>query len=130
MIRRLDRGAEGRPERAWIEVGTADELRATGRLVARVGGREVGVVWDEARGTAHGLRNRCPHSGAPLCLGRVRNRESGLPGSYALAGERVLRCPWHGWEFDLESGRCLDDPALRAAVYPVEIAGGLVRLQV
>jgi nitrite reductase (NADH) small subunit len=114
----------------WVEVGTAEALRTAGRLVARVGGREVGVVWDATRGTAHGVRNRCPHGGAPLCLGRVREREAGTPGSYALAGERVLRCPWHGWEFDLESGRCLDDPALRAGVYPVEIVDGVVRVRV
>jgi uncharacterized protein len=36
------------------------------------------------------------------------------------------RCPWHGWEFDLETGRCLDDPALRAAVYPVRVEAGRV----
>jgi len=114
---------------AWVEVGSLAELRERGRLVARVGGREVGVVWDAASGTAHGVRNRCPHSGAPLCLGRVRERESGTPGAYALAGGRVLRCPWHGWEFDLETGACLDDGALRAAVYPVEIAGDIVRVR-
>ena len=112
----------------WVEVGTLAELREHGRLVARVGGREIGVVWDAESGTAHGVRNRCPHSGAPLCLGRVRAREAGTPGTYVLAGTRVLRCPWHGWEFDLSSGACLDDPALRAATYPVEIAGGVVRI--
>jgi nitrite reductase (NADH) small subunit len=113
----------------WVEAGSLEELRATGRLVVRAGGREVGVVWDEAAGSAHGVRNRCPHSGAPLCLGRVREREAGTPGAYALAGTRVLRCPWHGWEFDLDDGRCLDDPSLRAAVYPVEIADGVVRIR-
>ena len=111
------------------EIGTLAELQAAGRLVARVGGREVGVVWDGERGTAHGIRNRCPHSGAPLCFGRIREREGGTPGAYALTGARVLRCPWHGWEFDLESGRCLDDPSQRAAVYPVEIVDGLVRIE-
>jgi nitrite reductase (NADH) small subunit len=114
----------------WVELGSLDELRAAGHLVARVGGREVGVLWDSERETAHGVRNRCPHSGAPLCLGRVRSRESGVPGAYALSGQRVLRCPWHGWEFDLETGGCLDDAALRTAVYPVEVADGVVRVRV
>jgi nitrite reductase/ring-hydroxylating ferredoxin subunit len=114
----------------WVVVGTLAELEAAGRLVARVGGREVGVVWDRERGTAYAIRNRCPHHGAPLCLGRVRDRVSGLPGDYLLTGERVLRCPWHGWEFDLESGQCLDDERMRAAVYPVEVADGHVRVRV
>jgi nitrite reductase (NADH) small subunit len=112
----------------WVEIGSLEELQAEGHLVTRLGGREVGVVWDAERKTAHGVRNRCPHSGAPLCLGRVRDREGGMPGAYALTGERVLRCPWHGWEFDLADGRCLDDAGLRAAVYAVEIADGSVRI--
>jgi nitrite reductase (NADH) small subunit len=116
-------------EDGWVELGSLADLQASGRLVARVGGREVGALWDSELGRAVGVRNRCPHSGAPLCLGRLRDRESGVPGTYALSGQRVLRCPWHGWEFDLESGRCLDDPGLRVAVYPVEIADGVVRIR-
>ena len=112
----------------WVDVGSADELRSTGRLVVRVGGREVGVLVDPSDGSLHGVRNRCPHHGAPLCLRRVREREGGAPGRYELSGRRVLRCPWHGWEFDLESGDCVDEPSLRAAVYPVEVADGRVRV--
>ncbi|MGH3032457.1 MAG: Rieske (2Fe-2S) protein, partial [Gaiellaceae bacterium] len=100
----------------WHDVGSVDDLEREGRIVARVGGREVGVVRDAASGSLHGIRNRCPHHGGPLCLGTVRERLAGEPGRYALAGRSVLRCPWHGWEFDLETGRCLDEPSLRAAV--------------
>jgi nitrite reductase/ring-hydroxylating ferredoxin subunit len=114
----------------WVDVGSAAELEAAGRLVARVGGREVGVVRDPADGGVRGIRNRCPHHGGPLCFGRVRDRESGTPGRYELSGRRVLRCPWHGWEFDLETGRCLDEPAMRVAVYPAEVAGDRVRVLV
>jgi nitrite reductase (NADH) small subunit len=112
----------------WHDVGSLEELEQAGRLVARIGGRELGVVVDSARGAFHAVRNRCPHHGGPLCLGTVRERESGTPGRYELAGRSVLRCPWHGWEFDLDTGRCLDEPALRAAVYPVEIVDGRVRV--
>jgi nitrite reductase/ring-hydroxylating ferredoxin subunit len=114
----------------WVVIGTLADLEAAGRLVARVGGREIGVVWDRERRTAHAVRNRCPHHGGPLCLGRIRDRVAGQPGDYVLTGVRVLRCPWHGWEFDLESGQCLDDGRMRAAVYPVEVADGEVRVQV
>jgi nitrite reductase (NADH) small subunit len=113
----------------WVDLGSFAELEREGRLVARVGGREVGVVRDSVTGSVHGLRNRCPHHGGPLCLGTLRERLGGAPGSYVLEGQRVLRCPWHGWEFDLETGRCLDDPSLRAAVYPVEVLDGRVRVR-
>jgi nitrite reductase (NADH) small subunit len=113
----------------WQDVGSVAELERDGRLVARVEGREVGVLLDASDGSVHGVRNRCPHHGAPLCLGRIRERERGAPGRYELSGRRVLRCPWHGWEFDLETGRCLDDPSLRVAVYAAEVAGGRVRIR-
>jgi nitrite reductase/ring-hydroxylating ferredoxin subunit len=109
----------------WVDVGDADDLARTGRLVARVNGREIGVVADPA-GEPRGIRNRCPHHGGPLCLGRVGERVEGEPGVYELKGKTTLRCPWHGWEFDLETGVCVDEPTMRAAVYPVRIEGGRV----
>jgi nitrite reductase (NADH) small subunit len=115
--------------RDWVDIGSAAEVERTGRVVARVGGREVGVVRDPVTGSLYGIRNRCPHHGGPLCLGTVENRVEGSPGAYALAGRRILRCPWHGWEFDLETGGCVDDPSLRAAVYAVETVDGRVRVR-
>jgi nitrite reductase (NADH) small subunit len=38
----------------------------------------------------------------------------------------VLHCPWHGWQFELDSGRCPDDPRMRVAVYQARIAHGRV----
>jgi nitrite reductase/ring-hydroxylating ferredoxin subunit len=110
----------------WHEVATLGEVVSKGRAVVRVGGREIGVVRDPATGTLHAVRNRCPHSGAPLCLGLVVDRAVGRPGAYERSGRPVLRCPWHGWEYDLETGRCVDDPGLRAAVYPVRVENGRV----
>jgi nitrite reductase (NADH) small subunit len=53
----------------------------------------------------------------------------GDPGVYELTGRRTLRCPWHGWEFDLDTGVCLDEPSLRTAVYPVRVEGGRIMLE-
>jgi nitrite reductase (NADH) small subunit len=110
----------------WHEVASLAELERDGRAVARIGGREIGVVRDPASGELHGVRNRCPHSGAPLCLGDVVDRARGAPGRYEHTGRPVLRCPWHGWEYDLETGGCVDDPRMRAAVYPVRVEDGRV----
>ena len=112
--------------RAWHDVGSEGDLRREGRLVARIGGREVGVLLDGATGAAHAFRNRCPHHGAPLCQGIVRPRLAGVPGSYRLQGRAVLHCPWHGWQFDLDSGRCPDDASMRVAVYEARIEAGRV----
>ena len=53
-------------------------------------------------------------------------RATGAPGRYAGSGRTILRCPWHGWEFDVETGVCSDDPALRVAVYPGVVQDGRV----
>jgi 3-phenylpropionate/trans-cinnamate dioxygenase ferredoxin subunit len=40
---------------------------------------------------------------------------------YERGGE-ILRCPWHGWEFDLRDGRSVVDPErTRVRSYPVEV---------
>jgi nitrite reductase/ring-hydroxylating ferredoxin subunit len=35
----------------------------------------------------------------------------------------VVACPWHGWEYDLETGVCLADPSRRIAVYSADQDG-------
>jgi 3-phenylpropionate/trans-cinnamate dioxygenase ferredoxin subunit len=112
----------------WRDVGSESELRNAGRLTARVDGREIGVVVGGG-GEPRAFRNRCPHHGAPLCDGVVRPRLTGGPGSYALAGSSVLHCPWHGWQFDVETGRCPEDARMRVAVYEARIAAGRVQIR-
>jgi nitrite reductase/ring-hydroxylating ferredoxin subunit len=57
------------------------------------------------------------------------HRLAGTPGRYADSGRTVLRCPWHGWEFDVGNGECADEPALRGAVYPARIEAGRVLVE-
>ncbi|CAA9534840.1 MAG: hypothetical protein AVDCRST_MAG79-1259 [uncultured Thermoleophilia bacterium] len=112
---------------AWADVGSWADLRRRGRLIASLDGREIGVLALDADGAVCAVRNRCPHHGAPLCLGHVRRRETSAgPGTYAVGSELVLRCPRHGWEFDVHDGQCPDDPAMRVAVYDAEVRDGRV----
>jgi nitrite reductase/ring-hydroxylating ferredoxin subunit len=91
------------------------------RLV-EVGKHRVGLF--RVDGALHALANRCPHRGAPLCEGRVATPvelrpdgpEAGLRGS-------IVRCPWHKWEFEIATGRCLVDDGLRARRYVVRTEG-------
>ena len=79
------------------------------------------------------LDSYCPHMGAELCKGWIVGLvEPGEPGQYKLVRQgEFLRCPWHGWEFDIRTGRSWFDPAkqrvkrypvtLEAETYPVEL---------
>lgn len=105
----------------------AEELPAGARRVVSVGGRSIGVL--NVEGRYYALRDVCPHQGAPLCSGTVGGTMlPSAPYEYVFGLEgRILRCPWHGWQFDLETGRSLFDPErVRVKTYPVAVEDGLV----
>ncbi|WP_298832751.1 aromatic ring-hydroxylating dioxygenase subunit alpha [uncultured Piscinibacter sp.] len=55
------------------------------------------VLWRDGDGQPRAARDRCPHRGTRLSLGRVCDGQ--------------IECPYHGWRFDA-AGRCVDIPAL------------------
>lgn len=114
----------------WRDVGAIDDLDRRGRLIVELDGRQIGVFRHPgATEELCAIRNRCPHHGAPLCLGSVRLREwSDRAGTYDVSDQVVLRCPQHGWEFDLRTGQSPDDPHLRVAVYDVRAENDRVLL--
>lgn len=104
------------PEPEEIPLGPLDEVRA--RLPLRVawGARELRIV--EIDGVLHAHTTRCPHWLGPL--------------GDAPLEQGSVRCPWHGYRFDVRSGRrCDADSPLRLARAPdvvVDAANGAVRL--
>ena len=103
-------------------VGTVDEIPPGGRKLIEIDGRSIGVF--NIDGEYFALRNRCPHQGGPLCKGRQAGvLVSPLPGEFELTrpGE-ILRCPWHGWEFDVRTGQSWFDPrGVRVRRYDVSV---------
>jgi nitrite reductase/ring-hydroxylating ferredoxin subunit len=91
-------------------VGRASEIPPGERRIVEVGGRSIGVF--NVQGSFYALRNACPHQGGPLCLGSIQGTaEPSAPGEYVWGREgRIIRCPWHGWEFDLTTGRSVFNP--------------------
>ena len=93
--------------------------------IVRVAGREVGVF--NVGGTFFALLNRCPHQGGPLGAGQVVGQlEASRPGEYVFdSTHKLLKCPWHGWEFDMRNGQSWFDPAkMRVRSYPVTVEAG------
>jgi 3-phenylpropionate/trans-cinnamate dioxygenase ferredoxin subunit len=106
-------------------VATVGEIAEGGRKLVSVAGREIGVF--NLKGEFYALLNRCPHAGAELCKGlMIGLAESDAPGHYRLThhGE-FLRCPWHGWEFDIRTGQSWFDPKrVRTRAYKATVASG------
>ena len=106
-------------------VATVDEIPPGNHKIVEVAGRSIGVY--NIAGEFFAIRNRCPHQGGPLCDGRVSGMiSSSTPGEYVYTrpGE-IVRCPWHGWEYDIKSGQSWFDPrSVRVRSYEVSVADG------
>jgi nitrite reductase (NADH) small subunit len=105
-------------------VAAANEVVPGRGLVRTVGGIEIGLF--AVAGGFRAYRNLCPHAGAPICRGEVTRLTvpPARPGVRFEANGEVLRCPWHAWEFYLESGEHVSDPDTRLESFPVEVVDG------
>ena len=117
-IRHVPEGLENGLRNYWYPVLRSDQLRADHPLGFKVLNENL-VAWRDARGHPNVARDKCPHRGAKLSIGRV------------LAGD--LQCAWHGVRFD-GHGACTlipwepDDSRLKSEItlrtYPTrELAG-------
>lgn len=101
------------------------------RIIVDVSGRSVGVL--NVGGTYYALNNVCPHRGAPLCLGTVGGTMlPSDPHSYEYGRhDQIIRCPWHGWEIDLRTGRpVFDESRARVRTYDVRVVGDSVVIDI
>jgi nitrite reductase/ring-hydroxylating ferredoxin subunit len=105
--------------------GRTAEIPPGSHKIVEIGGRQIGVF--NVNGEFFGLLNRCPHGGAELCKGAVVGlvQPQGV-GEYAIARKgEFLRCPWHGWEFEISTGQSYCDPArLKIRKYDVAVQRG------
>jgi nitrite reductase/ring-hydroxylating ferredoxin subunit len=106
-------------------VAPVGELPSGSRKALTVKGRPI-VVFN-LDGEFFGLLNRCPHQGASLSDGVLGGLVEGdEPGKVRCTRQgEILRCPWHGWEFDIRTGQSWCDPdRIRTRTYPVAVAPG------
>jgi nitrite reductase/ring-hydroxylating ferredoxin subunit len=110
---------------SWHVVAKVGEIEPGTSKVVTVRGRELGVF--NVKGDYYALANKCPHEGASLCKGRIIGlAESDEPGKYRLTRKgELLRCPWHGWEFDIRTGQSWCDPVhTKVKAYHVKVEKG------
>jgi nitrite reductase/ring-hydroxylating ferredoxin subunit len=106
-------------------IATVNDFPAGTRKLVDIKGRPI-VVFN-INGEFFALANRCPHQGGRLSEGRLVGLiEASEPGcySYSRRGE-IIRCPWHGWEFDVRTGKSWCEPdRVRARQFSVSVAPG------
>lgn len=99
----------------WIGVAAASECPPGSSIERIVGDRVVAIA--NVDGRFHAIDGLCPHQGGPL-------------GSGFLCGT-LLTCPWHGWQFDVTTGRHRISSTVRQAVHEIREQEGrlFVRLE-
>jgi nitrite reductase (NADH) small subunit len=84
---------------ANVTPGSIHQVSAAGRTIALA----------NVAGTFHAIDNTCLHRGGPL-------------GEGTLEGT-VVTCPWHGWQFDVITGKNPVNPAAAIGCFAVEVRG-------
>lgn len=112
-------------------VADLSELEEGRPLIVTVRGRSVGLI--KTDGTVYAIRNVCPHKGAPVCRGRVGGTMlPSEPATFAFGLQgMILQCPWHGWEFDLRTGKTMcPKPDRQLTAYRVIVEGQQVHVEI
>lgn len=103
-------------------VARAGDFPPNTRRLVEVDGIAIGVF--NVHGSYYALRSSCPHQGGPLCQGRVTGTTTATKPfevEYGREGE-IIKCPWHGWEFDIATGRSVFNPhKVRVRTYEVTV---------
>ena len=117
--------------RKLFDVCAVDDVEPGAMRPLDLDGTKV-LLMRTADGEYHALRNSCSHMGALLSDGRLQAMmDTSADGGYEIsASAEVIRCPWHGYEFDVRSGRCAGDPdAVRVKTYNVSTRDGRVLVE-
>jgi len=82
-----------------VPPGTIREFQLDGKTVAlaNVGGK------------LFVINNTCLHRGGPLGGGDLKGQ--------------IVTCPWHGWQYDVTTGKLATNPGVGVETYPVEVRG-------
>jgi nitrite reductase/ring-hydroxylating ferredoxin subunit len=108
-----------------VRVAGVDELEPGDRKLVTIDGVSIGLF--NLDGEYYALRNECPHQGGPVCSGDVHGA---IEARFDGVGERLdaqitddpaITCPWHGWEYSLETGNHLGTESISLPTYDVTV---------
>lgn len=82
-----------------VPAGTIREFQIDGKCIALA----------NVSGQFHAINGVCLHRGGPLADGPLEGK--------------VVTCPWHGWQYDVTTGKVGQNPTVGVESYPVEVRG-------
>jgi len=112
-----------------VNIGPASDFKDPGRKVVAFENFEVGVF--KLGGDFFAYLNQCPHMGGPACQGKIIAKVDEI-----IAADRTSKgmafsktqlnvvCPWHGYEFDIRTGRHAGNSKVGLRPMKVRVADG------
>lgn len=98
-------------------VGPVDELPPGEGMTVTVDGLPVAVF--NVDGELYAVSNRCAHKGGPIGAGTLHGE---LP--HVDEDRLSVHCPWHYWEYDLETGRRVVTGEAGLRTFDARVEGG------
>src|SRR5580692_3520612 len=99
---------------AFVRAAAASEIPIGSIKEVNVGGTAVAVA--NVGGTYHAINNTCLHRGGPLGEGNLEGK--------------IVTCPWHAWQFDVTSGKVVDNPGADVKMYALEVRGSEIFINI
>jgi len=80
----------------------------------QVDGKPIAIA--NVAGNFHAVNGVCLHRGGPIGQGTLQGT--------------VVTCPWHGWQFDVLTGKSLQNPSAGLPSFPVEVRGDEIFVEI
>ena len=91
---------------ADLPSGTIHQFQVAGKAVALA----------NVAGKFYAISDVCVHRGGPLGQGELH--------------DTVVTCPWHGWQYDVTTGKVTQNPTMGVACYATEVRGDEIFMDV
>ena len=98
----------------WIKIAQKTSFPKTGGMCTEIEGKRIALF--RVTGKFYAIDDLCRHRGGPLSEG--------------VLDANVVSCPWHGFLFDVTTGSCATNPALKQTMYPVKTEGDDIYIEV
>jgi nitrite reductase/ring-hydroxylating ferredoxin subunit len=92
---------------AFVRAAKKDDIPAGKIYEFQVGGQAIAIA--NISGKFHAINSICAHEGGPLGEGELEGT--------------IVTCPWHAWQYDVTTGKVVQNAALGVECYPVEVRG-------
>jgi nitrite reductase (NADH) small subunit len=94
----------------FVRIAQTTEIAPGGVREFQVAGKTLAVA--NVAGKFYAINNICIHRGGPLGQGSLEGM--------------LVTCPWHGWRYDVSTGKASHNQTAGVACYPVDVRGGEV----